>query len=60
MTINAAYLSFEETVKGSIEPGKYADITVLDRDYLDVPLDDIKDIAATMTILGGKIVHGTP
>ena len=56
MTINAAYLSFEETLKGSIEPGKYADLAVLDQDYLTVPQEQIKDITVAMTMLGGTIL----
>ena len=56
MTINAAYLSFEETVKGSIEPGKYADLAVLDQDYLTLQQEQIKDITVAMTMLGGKIL----
>src|SRR5262245_35380532 len=56
MTINAAYLSFEERLKGSIEPGKYADLAVLDQDYLTLPQDAIKDITVAMTMLGGKIL----
>ena len=57
MTINGAYLSFEEDVKGSIEVGKYGDLVVLDRDYLEVPRDQIKDIEALTTIVGGKVVY---
>src|SRR5262245_23213642 len=56
MTINAAYLSFEERLKGSIEPGKYADLVVLDQDYLSVPEDAIKDITVAATMLGGRIL----
>jgi predicted amidohydrolase YtcJ len=57
MTINAAYLCFEENNKGSIEVGKYADLAILDRDYLTAPQDEIKDTQATMMMLGGKIIH---
>ena len=59
MTINGAYLSFQENVKGSIEKGKYADLAVLNKDYLTVPEDEIRDIKVLMTIVGGKIVHRT-
>jgi predicted amidohydrolase YtcJ len=56
MTINAAYLSFEETVKGSIEPGKFADLAVLDQDYLTIPPSQIKDVTVAMTMLGGRVL----
>jgi predicted amidohydrolase YtcJ len=43
---------------GSIEPGKLADLVVLDRDYFTVPDVQIKQIRSLMTIVGGRIVHG--
>ena len=55
-TWNAAYNAFEEHIKGSIEPGKLADLTVISKDYLTCPEDEIKDIEAVTTILGGKVV----
>lgn len=59
MTVNGAYLTFEENVKGSIEADKYADLIVIDRDYLTIDDDEIKDINVLMTMVGGKIVHQT-
>jgi predicted amidohydrolase YtcJ len=56
-TINGAYLTFEEGKKGSIEPGKWADLVVLKADLLTVPEDHIKDIAILMAVGGGRIVH---
>ena len=56
-TIDAAYLEFEEDIKGSIEPGKLADFVVLDRDVLTCPKEDIKDIQVLATYLGGKVVY---
>jgi predicted amidohydrolase YtcJ len=56
-TINAAYSGFEEGVKGSIEPGKFADLIVLSHDILTIPEDQIKDIKVEKTILDGKIVY---
>lgn len=56
-TTNAAYATFEEKVKGSIEPGKLADMVVLDRDILSVPSDEIKSFQVEMTIVGGTVVY---
>jgi hypothetical protein len=56
-TLNGAYLSFEEKIKGSIEPGKLADMVVIDKDFLKCPVDEIKDIEALVTIVDGKVVY---
>ncbi|WP_417384942.1 amidohydrolase [Gimesia sp.] len=56
MTIDAAYISFEEKIKGSLEPGKMADLVVLDRDYLTCPEAEIRQIKPVLTVLDGKIV----
>jgi hypothetical protein len=56
-TWNGAYLMFAEKEKGSIEPGKLADLVVLSKDYAKCPEDEIKDIEALRTIVGGKIVY---
>ena len=55
-TINAAYASFEEGIKGSIEAGKLADLVVLSDDLRKIKPDKIKDVRVEMTIVGGKIV----
>ena len=59
-TMNSAHLAFEEEVKGSIEPGKLADLVVLEKDPLTAPEDDLKDIAVDMTWVGGKRVYTRP
>lgn len=56
-TINNAYASFEEDIKGSIEIGKMADLAVLSNDILTCPADSIKTIQALMTIVDGQIVY---
>ena len=56
-TVNAAYASFEEELKGSIEVGKLADITVLSCDPRAVSPNEIENIAVEMTIVGGRVVY---
>ena len=56
-TINAAFASFEENIKGSIEVDKLADLTVLSRDPEKIALEEVKNIEVDMTIVGGKIVY---
>ena len=56
-TTFAAYAGFEERIKGSIEPGKLADLIVLSDDPFEAPVDALKDIRATTTIVGGKTVY---
>jgi predicted amidohydrolase YtcJ len=56
-TIWAAYLQFAEKERGSIEPGKLADLVVIDRDYLTCPEAQIKDIQPVTTVLDGRIVY---
>ena len=52
-----AYFVFQENNLGSIQPGKLADLVVLDRDYLTIPADQIKDIKPVMTMVGGRVVY---
>jgi predicted amidohydrolase YtcJ len=56
-TLYGAYLSFEEGVKGSIEPGKLADMIVLDQDILSIDPAHIMDVKVLQTWLGGKLVY---
>ncbi len=56
-TINNAYLNHEEKEKGSLEPGKLADLIVIDQDYLTCPEDSIAQTRVLTTIVGGKVVY---
>ena len=55
-TLNGAYLTFEEDIKGSIEPDKLADMIIIDRDVMTCPEDEVKDTKVLTTYLGGKVV----
>lgn len=52
-----AYLILQENNMGSIQPGKLADLVAIDRDYLTVPADQIKDIKSVLTMVGGRVVY---
>ena len=56
-TINNAFGTFDENIKGSIEPGKLADMIVISTDYLNCPADSIRTIQVEKTILGGSVVY---
>lgn len=56
-TIWTAYGQFEEEIKGSLEPGKLADFVVIDRDVMRCPANELKDIQALTTVLGGEVVY---
>jgi predicted amidohydrolase YtcJ len=56
-TRSNSHFMFQEGNLGSLAPGKYADLLVLDRDYLTVPASEIKDIKPLITMVGGKVVH---
>lgn len=59
-TIDNAYLSFEENVKGSLEAGKFADLVVLSDDIMTCPEEKIKDLTVLMTMVDGKMVYRHP
>ena len=56
-TMAAAWSAFEEDVKGSLTPGKYADIVVLSKDILTVPDEEIRDAKVAITIVGGEVAY---
>ena len=56
-TINAAYAGFDETIKGSLSVGKLADVTVLSKDIMTIPEDQIPSTQIVYTIVGGKVQY---
>jgi len=60
LTTWGAHYVLREGRMGSLEPGKLADLIVLDRDYLTIPQNDIPQIKVLMTVVGGKTVHLLP
>ena len=56
-TMGSAWLTSEEGRKGSIEVGKFADLAVLNADYLTVPEEQIRSLESLLTIVGGRIVY---
>jgi predicted amidohydrolase YtcJ len=57
-TINNAWLTMEERLKGSLEPGKFADLVILSEDPLTCPEAQLRDAQILMTMVGGKVVAG--
>jgi predicted amidohydrolase YtcJ len=55
--MGGAWLTFEEGRKGSIEVGKYADLAVLNGDYLTVPEEQIRALESLLTLVGGRVVY---
>ena len=55
-TLDAAYGAFEESIKGSIQVGKYADFTVFDMDIMKIPEQEILETKVIMTIVNGDVV----
>ena len=56
-TINAAFAAFEEDIKGSLTVGKLADITVLSKDVMTIPEDEISSTEVAHTIVGGRVMY---
>jgi predicted amidohydrolase YtcJ len=59
-TQGSAWFSFDEDVRGSLEPGKLADLAVLSGDYLTVPVEEIGNLESVLTLVGGRVVHAAP
>ncbi len=59
-TINAAYAAFEEDLKGSLAPGKLADVVVLSKDILTCPADEIPRTKVVYTIVAGQVAFADP
>jgi predicted amidohydrolase YtcJ len=59
-TIGSAWFSRDEKNRGSLEPGKFADLAVLSKDYLTAPADQIGSIESVLTMVGGKVVYAAP
>lgn len=59
-TIDAAYAGFMENDVGSLEPGKLADLVILDRDITQIPQAEIRDTQVVLTVVGGRIVYRRP
>jgi len=60
ITIGNAYLTFEEDIKGSLEPGKLADLVVLSADIMTCPEEEIPGLTVLMTMVDGKLVFQQP
>jgi hypothetical protein len=58
-THGSAWFSGEDDRKGTLEPGRFADLAVLSEDFFTVEEDGIRGIESDLTIVGGRIVHGT-
>jgi predicted amidohydrolase YtcJ len=56
-TVGSAWFSGDEAVKGSLEPGAFADLAVLSADYFAVPDDQIRRIESVLTVVNGRVVH---
>jgi predicted amidohydrolase YtcJ len=55
-TKNAAFAAYEEDLKGTLSPGKLADIVILSKDVLTVPVEEIREAKAVYTIVGGRVL----
>ncbi len=58
-TIGSAWFSFDESKRGSLEVGKLADLAVLSKDYMTVPVDEVHTIESLLTMVGGRVVYSS-
>jgi predicted amidohydrolase YtcJ len=58
-TANAAWVTFDENVRGTLEPGKAADLAVLDQPYLSMPVGQVHALKSVLTMMAGKVVHAS-
>jgi predicted amidohydrolase YtcJ len=56
-TLGSAWFSFDDAKRGSLEAGKLADLAVLSKDYMTVPIGEIHSIESVLTMVGGKVVY---
>jgi predicted amidohydrolase YtcJ len=56
-TLGSAWFSFDDKKRGSLEVGKLADLAVLSKDYMTVPVEDVHTIESLLTVVGGKVVY---
>ena len=59
-TLGSAWFSHDDDMRGSLEVGKLADLAVLSKDYMTVPVDQIGGIESVLTMVGGKVVYAAP
>jgi predicted amidohydrolase YtcJ len=56
-TLNSAWFAHADDKRGSLEPGKYADLAVLTKDYMSVTDEEIGGIESVLTLLGGRVIY---
>ena len=56
-TLTAAWFTFDEDKRGSLETGKYADLAVLSDDYMTIPTEKVSELHSILTLIGGNAVY---
>ena len=56
-TRGSAWFTFDDDQRGTLEPGRLADLAVLDKDYMTVPADELGSLTSLLTMVGGRIVY---